>query len=235
MDKVHIITYATHNFGSFDQLIKNKYNCPIVVLGWGEKWVHFRQKAKAYFEYVQKLSDDDIVVIIDGFDTIIKSDPKNIITKFKKMKTCVLLSKEQNRGMHHIGDYVVRKVFGTCKNNITANAGSYMGYAKCLKVLLKSILSQNENDDQIALNKSCKEFSFIKIDTNCEIFKNGTDNNRATFVQSNGGMDLSFHDYIKKYSRPGTWVYIKPFLFEVICFCVIMYIVTQKIYNHIKS
>ena len=69
MTKLHIITYATHNEGLYDELVNNRYGVEIKVLGWGDKWISFMEKVRICNEYVRKLDDDDIVMILDGFDT----------------------------------------------------------------------------------------------------------------------------------------------------------------------
>ena len=44
--KIHYITYATHSMGMFENLVNNKYNIEIKVLGWGTKWNGFLDKVK---------------------------------------------------------------------------------------------------------------------------------------------------------------------------------------------
>ena len=48
----------------------------------------------------------------------------------------------------------------------------YMGYVKYLKILLKEVLTKKCQDDQVVVNRLCKNFDFIEIDENEEIFKN---------------------------------------------------------------
>ena len=50
-----IITYATHSEGLFDELINNKYNIPIIVLGYGTKWNSFIDKFKNVYKYIKEL------------------------------------------------------------------------------------------------------------------------------------------------------------------------------------
>ena len=47
---VEIVTFATHEEGTLNDLVHNQYNVPIKVLGFGEKWNGFKMK----FEYVSK-------------------------------------------------------------------------------------------------------------------------------------------------------------------------------------
>ena len=64
-----IIIYATHSYGTFPELIKNEN---VVVLGYGDTWGGFIKKAKTITRYLETLPPEEIVVILDGFDSVIK-------------------------------------------------------------------------------------------------------------------------------------------------------------------
>ena len=136
-----IIVYATHSDGLFDELLKNK---EIVVLGFGTKWEGFIKKAKVIYSYLETLPNDEIVVIIDGFDSIIKN--KDILEKFQSYDCKVLYSMEDKNSIKSIlpsflHKYIILKVFGNCRDNITANAGLYMGYVEYLKITLNILIN----------------------------------------------------------------------------------------------
>lgn len=164
-----IITYATHSEGLFDELINNKYNIPIIVLGYGDKWNGFMDKLKKVYNYIKKLEDNEIIICIDGFDTYI-NQPENIIKeRFLNLNSDIVLSKDSEL----VGNYTTKKIFGTCKDNLIANGGLYMGYNKDIKKLLKHIIETNySNDDQVNLNKACSNFDNIKIDKEKKLFHN---------------------------------------------------------------
>ena len=65
---IQVITYATHSEGMFDSLINNSSGVDVKVLGWGTKWNGFKDKTNATYNYIQTLDDNDIIIIIDGFD-----------------------------------------------------------------------------------------------------------------------------------------------------------------------
>ena len=91
---VKLITYATHSYGTFKELVNNDLNIEVKVLGWGKKWNGFMDKIKGISVYIDTLNDDDIVIFVDGFDSkIIK--PLDIVEKrFKSMNCKVLLSND---------------------------------------------------------------------------------------------------------------------------------------------
>ena len=65
---MEIITYVTHNSGTYESLINNPYNVNVKTIGWGEKWKGYIRKAHCVREYIETLDDDYIVAVIDGWD-----------------------------------------------------------------------------------------------------------------------------------------------------------------------
>ena len=186
-----IVTYATHAEGTFNELVKNPYGIEVVVLGWGTKWQGFIHRIKIYREYLDTLFDNEIVVFVDGFDSYILKPLDDLEDQFKYFNCTILVSEDLK-----IIPYYVKKVFKTCKDNITANAGLYMGYSYALKQLLDEILKQESSDDQINLNTVCKKFPNLKIDVDRLIFDNRTQfqnfkNSHAYFGQTPGGISFN--------------------------------------------
>jgi len=216
-----LVTYATHSEGLFDNLMNSGY--PIEVIGWGTKWSGFMDKIKGILEYLYQQSDEDIIVFLDGFDTIINKNLDNMESVFKKMNCPILLSQDTAGGWSNvlptvITDYFRSKVFGTCKNGEIANAGLYMGYCKELQIFLRRILSTGLDDDQRAMNSLCSEFPSIKIDTDNVIFENCSSSSEisgAYIVGLPGG--VSFDRVIKR----GIKEYCKYFIPEIVIFCVL--------------
>jgi len=165
MKNIHYITYATHDEGTYKELINNKYNIKINNIGWNHKWKNFKQKFKNVYKYILNKNDNDIIVFFDGFDSIINKYPKDLLKFFKSYDCKILFSKEF--------DFlnIKRKVFNT-KLNYIANSGLYIGYVKELKILFKYILKKKGQDDQVLINKYIDKFDFIKIDNKELIFKN---------------------------------------------------------------
>ena len=164
---VYIVTYATHEEGMFNELIKNKFNVKIDVLGFGEKWINFMQSMTAFYEYMKKKNDEDIIILIDAFDVCLNSNIDNILERFEKYNTKILVSKDVNT-------YFTRKVFGVCRDNQIANTGMIMGYNKYLKIFFETMIkTQQSSDDQREFNRTCSLVDFdIKVDVDEIIFKN---------------------------------------------------------------
>lgn len=215
-----IITYATHRFGTFDTLIETVPD--IIVLGWGTKWTGFMDKFKGVLEYLDSVPDDEVVMFVDGFDSIIKKDLSDVEYVFKSMNCGVLVSGHENDFMN---TYIAPKIFTSCRNTIV-NSGLYMGYAKYLKYMLIEALKSGEDDDQRALNMICSKVNFIKIDTDHIIFENCMNdlecikNSDAFVVQTPGQYSVA------RYSR-AVKEYGKYFIPEIILIIILLYFIRK--------
>jgi hypothetical protein len=183
MDKLHIITVATHDDGYYKALLKSakNNNINLTTLGWGQKWAGFTMKTNLIIEYIKLLNDNDIIVVIDAYDVIILDNEENIKKKFYSYNKPILLSRDGD-SINFILAWSQEKIFKFC-NNEKINAGMYMGYVWAIKKLLDR-LCKNKNmpctssdaDDQILLTNVCKNTEFydkyIAIDTKKLIFYN---------------------------------------------------------------
>lgn len=200
---VYITTYANKSHGLFEELVNNDYGVQVEVLGWGTEWKGFTDKFRGMLKYLDTRNDDDIVVFVDGFDSKINKSTKELETQFKKLDCKVLLSLDPL--------YISRLVFGTCKNNVVANSGMYMGYAKELKEVIGSAMSLKCNDDQVNMNTVCKDYDFILVDEDEIIFKNISPLNKnvdtdAFFVSFPGS--VNFTRYLRGIQEYTQYFYI---------------------------
>jgi hypothetical protein len=231
MYNIEIITYATHDQGKFQELIYNPFDIKITVLGWGTKWNGFIDKFKRMYKYIQTLDDDKIIIFVDGFDTYVNQDLHTIYNRFKEFNSDIVVSEQDNVFSGQF--YLQKKVFGTCKNNMIANSGLYMGYNKPIQQLLKYILETNySSDDQTNLNEACSHFHNIKIDVNRRLFhnqnyyeryfRNDTD---SCFVSTPGDLSWNRMKRVPSEYGPFIWKELLVFVFAI----VIVYIFVKKI------
>jgi len=164
---VEIVTYANKSQGMFEELVNNKFDVPVKVLGWGTKWNGFSDKYKGMYKYLENKNDNDIVIFIDGFDTKINKNPRDVLELFNEYDCKVLVSKDPVP----FGT-LSRMTFGTCSGKSTANSGLYMGYVKYVKQFIGEAISMKCEDDQKNMNILCEKFEYIKVDENENIFKN---------------------------------------------------------------
>ena len=222
----YLVTYATHAHGMYDNL-KTKFP-NIVVGGWGTTWTGFMDKFNFMIEFLNKLNADDIVIFVDGFDTIINGNVEEAVLRFKEEFVDCKVVVSYGTIEEYLHPYIKNKMFGTFKT--VANSGLYMGYAHELKELLtKATKTNHMNDDQRALNLAMKDCNFnICIDYKNRIFQNLshkerkiTDYNKldAIFLQCNGEFQFNMTS-IKK------WIGIfAKFLPEVLGILIIIIII----------
>jgi len=229
---IEIITIATHKEGKFEELIHNKYNLPIKVLGFGQKWTGFNMKNKLIYNYIRHLPDNNIIIFVDGFDTEIKGPLKLAIEKFKKNNYKLVFSKEVGSQLF----YAEKIVFNKCRNNLIGNCGLYMGYVKYLALFLREALKNKCQDDQVVMNNLCKKFHFIDIDEKEEIFQNlkivnnYQYNNKAIFVGFPGTVSLKRgYRAIFEYGQ----FFIYPILILIIC--ILYFLLKNKNINKNKK
>ena len=230
MEKINIITYATHSDGLFDKLINNKYNIEITVLGWGTKWKNYKDnKAKGIYNYIIKQPKNGITVYLDGFDTLINKNIDNLINDFKKQNCKILLSKDNTeliKTFVKIREWVYKKNFEEFEN-IKLNAGMFMGYNKNLVNFLKCVVNDKDKDDQKSFNKCINHYN-IKIDINETIFKNTKkiyyDNNniKSYFISFPGGAYNNNYKFKRLLRMPGE--YGKNFFNELLIYILIIII-----------
>ena len=165
---LEVVTYANKSSGMFEELVNNKHGVKVKVLGMGKKWNGYIDKSIGLLEYIETKKDDDIIVFVDGFDTVINKDISGVKSLFESYKCKVLVSKDPEL-MNKFGEIFV---FGNCNDTNVANAGMYMGYVKYLKIVLKESIQMKCKDDQVNLNILCKKYDFIKVDDKELIFNN---------------------------------------------------------------
>ena len=234
MNKVHFITYATHESGTFIKLINNKFQIKINVLGFGTKWNGFMDKINGVLDFTKKVNDNEIIIFLDGFDTIINKNVNKLLETFLKFNCSILVSK------HPSNTYIEKKIFG--HYDIIANSGMYIGYANKIKLLCEKMIKLNMKDDQRALNYCIYNYKELnaKIDINNIIFTNhpivsGIFNNKlynSYFVSYPGGSQLSINYKIDRYLR-SIHNYMYFLIYEIILILIIIFLI-YKYYNYEK-
>lgn len=234
---IHVLTFATHAEGNFNNMINNKYGIKIKVLGWGKKWKGFRMKNEYIYNYIKKLNDDDIVIVLDGFDVYINGYLKDAIKIFKKNNYKILYSKE-NYYKHK--SFFVKKIFNPYNEKYILNAGLYMGYVKYLKIILHDSLNLKCNDDQRNIIILKNKYNFISIDNN-EIFYNldnlDYSNNLSNIKKSNVIFIQKPGSITFKRQKRAIFEYSQFFLKEISLLLLIIFsiiIFNKRIDNKIK-
>ncbi len=166
----YVYTYATHRDRYFDSLMHScdKVNIRPVVKGMGDKWKGFVVRHNELLRFMKTLRDDDIVINIDGFDTIVLCPLNEIIQKFKSMDCKALFSQTSDNG-NMLQKYIQWKLGF---HGMKVNAGMFMGYVSKMKEILSKVVKSTHADDQMVINSFVHDDPEIKIDTEYDIFCN---------------------------------------------------------------
>ena len=163
----HLYTYVTHSERYFPSLLDSctKHGIHPTVKGVGDKWKGYVKRHRDLLKFLKGLDDYDVVINVDGFDTIVLCPINVIVRKFKAMDCDLLFSMTADNG-NIIQKYVQWKLgfYGE-----KANAGMFMGYAFKMREFIEKVLASGEYNDQIVVNRI---LGSAKIDTNQEIFCN---------------------------------------------------------------
>ena len=113
---LHLVTVATHSeryLPVLDKQAEDK-DIKLIKLGMGKKYAGHFMKDLEMIEYLKnpKIKDDDIIVFVDGFDSLLLTGRNEIIEKFKSFNCQLLLSVENVGGLSFIHDAVFQKVKG---------------------------------------------------------------------------------------------------------------------------
>jgi hypothetical protein len=162
----YIITYSTHSESYFEIL---KQSCPdIIVIGYGEKWNGFYNKIKSTVNFCKSKNPDDIICVVDGFDSVVLTSKEEILKTYKSFNIPLVFSQDTS-SYNILAKYNQDKIFGNCKDK-RLNAGLSIGTAKSIIEFWKDI--QEKEDDQSYATKQCNKIDYMKLDVEHKLFYN---------------------------------------------------------------
>ena len=137
-----------------------KYN----IIGNGDKWEGFMTRVKGYYNHLQSLPNNQLVVLSDARDVVCLRSPKAFIDGFRSFGRNMVVSMELFCcGQTNVADDFVGFqciplkqywVYHNIKNipdRKYVNAGLIAGYVQDIKNWLKWTLDNKYDDDQLAL------------------------------------------------------------------------------------
>ena len=181
---MYALTVATENRGYLDALREScgKAHVYLRILGFGKKWLGFTWRYGLLEEELIRIDEsgagDELAIILDGYDTIVCSNAKDIAIAHEKLcrehgwdpKHTIALAPEHhddwcssafNATFHRISKYIFGVPFA---DPFVLNAGVVVGtvntllrYTKCIKLGSDHMA---DKDDQRILNKLWRENGF---------------------------------------------------------------------------
>lgn len=193
------ITYATHSERYFPALKASYeyFDCDYEILGFGVKWIDYKQKLEGIINYAKTQKPDEIICVMDGFDTIVTASPDEFVTRFKNSGKDLIYSADcWKTPMYRF----------MWKNRTRLNCGLFVGYARTIIEFLTPILEEGIKSDARFFNDQLnvgKRFESLNshqkkkwvVDLHDEIFSNTDDcvhfrNTNPVCVGSPGGGNL---------------------------------------------
>ena len=174
---LHVATVATHSeryLPVLDKMLEDK-GIKLEKLGMGKKYIGHFMKELEMIEFLKDKDEEDVVIFVDGFDSLILGEPEEIIEKFKKTGKKMILSVENIRNNFLTHSYNFQKVLGKF-----TNTGLYIAHAGYLKKFLQTMYSKdydkksNQKTWSKFINSKDEEidFSLFGIDKDSELFLN---------------------------------------------------------------
>jgi len=91
-----LVTVATHKSGYYPYLLKSskKYGLELITLGRGMVYTSHHMKDELMLKYTKGLSNTDVVLFVDGFDSILGPRILELEEIFKKSKHKLVICSE---------------------------------------------------------------------------------------------------------------------------------------------
>lgn len=170
---MRLVTVATHSERYFPLLQAScrRFGCKLEVLCWGQRWRGYVQKLTAVLDYLAPLAEDEVVCLVDAFDTLLLQSPTVLEQRFRESGAKMVLAAD-GEPTNHVVRFFVHRVFPAV-NGVYMNSGTYVAYAGHLRRLLKHVLGAGytSNNDQEMLARFCSTHDgWINVDTQSELF-----------------------------------------------------------------
>jgi hypothetical protein len=154
----------------------NKFNILIEFIGIGHTFTNFTNRLYILQNYIKFLNPEEIVLVMDGYDTLFNNNLQYALNKFKEKNTKILVSSEK---IYTYQWAKFKHIFDEIDSDYRyVNAGTYMGYARDLKIMIDELLEiykvHPTNIDQgllgIWVYNNFKNTQKVQLDTNCDVF-----------------------------------------------------------------
>lgn len=167
-------TAKTKAFRLLDTSIQ--FNLNVEFVGISHAFTNFTNRLYVLQEYLAQINDDEIVLVMDGYDTLFNNTEEYIVAQFKSKKTRILISAEKmfTYQWGHFKD----KFDSISSPYKYVNAGTYMGYCQDLRTMVDELIEINKTHsteiDQGLLGiwayNNLEKTHKMQLDVNCDVF-----------------------------------------------------------------
>lgn len=238
---------ATHWTPTFENCRRslNVNNFNYALLGWGQTWKNWMWRVDHYVNFLKNQKSNQIVILLDAFDTIVTRDKKDFVKNFLAFSKPAVIGSEWFCQSKHNCGYIKewwKKNGRKPAFRSTVNAGCVIGYANILLEIYSWIQTQNFDDDQKAISVWIDNFGSesVAIDSGSTLIYNvhaldGFQSNNSAFFHHFPGPLLKyglFPQYnnvarkkIREYARysyPKEYIYNIFYIIGFLCFFLLL-------------
>ena len=152
------------------------FNIDVDIIGIGYKFTNFTNRLYILQDYLKDTNPKEIILVMDGYDTLFNNTLEYALERFQEKNTRILISSEKFF-TYQWGKF--KHKFDTINSDYKyVNAGTYMGYASDLKLMVDELFEIYKeyptNIDQGLIGvwayNNFENKEKVQLDTNCEIF-----------------------------------------------------------------
>ena len=175
-DRLKVIAYATDPAPSkYLQEFSSRYNLDFELIGVGDKWTGFNSKVRGFYNFLKKkkneFNDNDIILMLDAYDTIIICDEEYFLNKFKSYSSDIVMSTGKECWPDpNLQKYLLDRMDPSFKSKhpyfpyfLCINSGAMMGKFSAMYSMIKRV-----NQLVINGNGSCNDFQGNSFSTNTQ-------------------------------------------------------------------
>jgi hypothetical protein len=168
-----VIVVATNVNGYIRSLMEsaNRHDYDLIILGINHKWHGYGWRLNTVLEYLRNLPSDEVVMIMDAYDTILLRPSSDAIQIWENLNVKFLCG--AFRKTSGILGFIQDQEFGLPIRDLNGNticAGTIMTTAGYALEAYDGYDIRDDSDDQVLLNVMYDENDDIVADTNFEIF-----------------------------------------------------------------
>lgn len=173
LEKFFVCTVASKNTKTLKQLLQscNSNGIQIYVMGIDLPYKGNGQKLTYIKNYIRNMPNDNIVLFVDAYDTLILSSKERILKNFLARDTQCVFGAEAQLSPASIG--YLRPQFPETPNKFKyLNSGTFIGYVGYLRQMLNMInpIKENQSDQGQLIQYYVKHTDEIQLDYECELF-----------------------------------------------------------------
>lgn len=214
MEEIKVLTFADKPLSDENMLVKTckSNNLLLDTVCPDSRWIVNAQKIQLLSDYIHKQPNDAIILAVDAFDVYINADAETIISIFKRLNQDIIFGAEANYYLRdpQLRSYYFKKYPASPTIYKYLNSGTFIGYAKSIKMLVNDIILSNQldlNDINTFIKVRSDQYLFSKLFVDHTLsgthnYKLSLDYNHEIFEVTGGRMRAlglpafsSKHDY----------------------------------------